>query len=76
MWRASRVRIVRSSAPASALAYVSLPRDTALYDHRYQIEAQRDRLLALRCRYAQGFPYSRPLPADELGAGLPRVRVA
>jgi len=41
-----------------------------------ETEAQRDRLLALRCRYAQGFLYSPPLPADELGVVLGRARVA
>ncbi len=37
---------------------------------------QRERLRALGCRYAQGFLYSQPLPADELGALLLRARVA
>jgi diguanylate cyclase (GGDEF)-like protein/PAS domain S-box-containing protein len=41
-----------------------------------ETELQRDRLLSLRCRYAQGFLYSRPLPADELDAALGRARVA
>ena len=41
-----------------------------------ETEAQRDRLLALRCRYAQGFLYSRPIPGDELGAVLSSARVA
>jgi diguanylate cyclase (GGDEF)-like protein/PAS domain S-box-containing protein len=37
---------------------------------------QRDRLRALGCRYAQGFLFSKPLPADELGTLLLRARVA
>jgi len=41
-----------------------------------ETEAQRDRLLALRCRYAQGFLYSPPLPEDELAVVLSRARVA
>jgi len=41
-----------------------------------EAEAQRDRLLALRCRYAQGFLYSHPLPAEELGGLLLHARVA
>ena len=41
-----------------------------------ETEAQRDRLLALRCRYAQGFLYSHPLPAEDLGGVLQRARVA
>jgi diguanylate cyclase (GGDEF)-like protein/PAS domain S-box-containing protein len=31
-----------------------------------ELEAQRDRLRALKCRYGQGFLYSRPVPAEEL----------
>jgi diguanylate cyclase (GGDEF)-like protein len=38
--------------------------------------AQRDRLRALGCPYAQGFLFSEPLPADELGTLLLRARVA
>jgi EAL domain-containing protein (putative c-di-GMP-specific phosphodiesterase class I) len=41
-----------------------------------ELPAQRDRLRALGCRYAQGSFFSRPLPADELGTLLLRARVA
>jgi diguanylate cyclase (GGDEF)-like protein/PAS domain S-box-containing protein len=37
---------------------------------------QRDRLRTLGCKYAQGFLFSHPLPADELGALLFPARVA
>jgi EAL domain-containing protein (putative c-di-GMP-specific phosphodiesterase class I) len=41
-----------------------------------ELEQQRDRLRALKCRFGQGFLYSRPLPADELDAMLVSARVA
>jgi diguanylate cyclase (GGDEF)-like protein/PAS domain S-box-containing protein len=41
-----------------------------------ELEQQRDRLRALKCRYGQGFLYSRPLPADELDPMLVSARVA
>jgi EAL domain-containing protein (putative c-di-GMP-specific phosphodiesterase class I) len=39
-------------------------------------QAQRDRLRALRCRYGQGYFFSRPVPAHELDPVLMRARVA
>jgi EAL domain-containing protein (putative c-di-GMP-specific phosphodiesterase class I) len=39
-------------------------------------ESQRDLLRRLKCRYGQGFFFSRPVPADELGSLLLRARVA
>jgi EAL domain-containing protein (putative c-di-GMP-specific phosphodiesterase class I) len=41
-----------------------------------ELEQQRDRLRALKCRFGQGFLYSRPLPADELDAVIVSARVA
>jgi diguanylate cyclase (GGDEF)-like protein/PAS domain S-box-containing protein len=41
-----------------------------------ETSVQRDRLRTLGCRYAQGFFFSRPSPADELTAELQRARVA
>ena len=41
-----------------------------------ELEQQRDRLLALKCRYGQGYLYSRPVPAAELDSLLVRARVA
>jgi diguanylate cyclase (GGDEF)-like protein/PAS domain S-box-containing protein len=41
-----------------------------------ELEKQRDRLRQLRCRYGQGYLYSRPVPADELDAVLVGARVA
>ena len=41
-----------------------------------ELEQQRDRLRALKCRYGQGFFYSRPVPADELDSMLLSARVA
>ena len=41
-----------------------------------ELEQQRDRLRALKCRYGQGFLYSRPVPADELDSVLVSARVA
>ena len=41
-----------------------------------ELEQQRDRLRALKCRYGQGFFYSRPVPADELDPMLLSARVA
>ena len=41
-----------------------------------ELEQQRDRLRALKCRYGQGFFYSRPVPAEELDAMLLSARVA
>jgi EAL domain-containing protein (putative c-di-GMP-specific phosphodiesterase class I) len=38
--------------------------------------SQRDRLRALRCRFGQGYFFSRPVPADELAPVLLRARVA
>ncbi|MBA2643347.1 MAG: EAL domain-containing protein [Actinobacteria bacterium] len=38
--------------------------------------AQRDVLRKLRCRYGQGFFFSKPLPADEIGLVLRRSLVA
>jgi EAL domain-containing protein (putative c-di-GMP-specific phosphodiesterase class I) len=37
---------------------------------------QRDALRALKCRYGQGFFFSRPLPAREIDAMLGRALVA
>jgi diguanylate cyclase len=37
---------------------------------------QADRLRGLRCRYGQGYHFSRPLPPDDLAALLPAVSVA
>jgi len=39
-------------------------------------QSQRDRLRALKCRYGQGYYFSRPVPAHELDAALLRARVA
>ena len=41
-----------------------------------ELEAQRDALRALKCRYGQGFFYSRPVPAEELDAVLAGSRAA
>jgi diguanylate cyclase (GGDEF)-like protein/PAS domain S-box-containing protein len=41
-----------------------------------ELESQRDRLRELKCRYGQGFLYSRPLPAEELDPLLVSARVA
>ena len=41
-----------------------------------ELEQQRDRLRALKCRYGQGFLYSRPVPAEELDSMLLSARVA
>ena len=41
-----------------------------------ELEEQRDRLRALKCRYGQGYFYSRPVPADELEPMLLSARVA
>ena len=41
-----------------------------------ELEQQRDRLRALKCRYGQGFLYSRPVPADQLDSVLVSARVA
>ena len=41
-----------------------------------ELEQQRDRLRALKCRYGQGFFYSRPVPAEELDSMLLSARVA
>jgi diguanylate cyclase (GGDEF)-like protein/PAS domain S-box-containing protein len=41
-----------------------------------ELEQQRDRLRALKCRYGQGYLYSRPVPADELDLVLTSARVA
>jgi EAL domain-containing protein (putative c-di-GMP-specific phosphodiesterase class I) len=41
-----------------------------------ELEQQRDRLRALKCRFGQGFFYSRPVPADELDSVLVSARVA
>jgi diguanylate cyclase (GGDEF)-like protein len=41
-----------------------------------ELEHQRDRLRALKCRFGQGFFYSRPVPAEELDAMLLSARVA
>ncbi len=41
-----------------------------------ELEQQRDRLRALKCRYGQGFYYSRPMPAAELDSMLLSSRVA
>jgi diguanylate cyclase (GGDEF)-like protein/PAS domain S-box-containing protein len=41
-----------------------------------ELEQQRDRLRALKCRYGQGFLYSRPVPAEELDSMLISTRVA
>jgi diguanylate cyclase (GGDEF)-like protein/PAS domain S-box-containing protein len=41
-----------------------------------ELEQQRDRLRQLKCRYGQGFLYSRPVPADELDSLLVNARVA
>jgi EAL domain-containing protein (putative c-di-GMP-specific phosphodiesterase class I) len=41
-----------------------------------ELEQQRDRLRALKCRYGQGFFYSRPVPAAELDSMLLSARVA
>ena len=41
-----------------------------------ELAEQRDRLRALKCRYGQGFLYSRPVPADELDPLLLSARVA
>ncbi len=39
-------------------------------------QAQRDRLRALKCRYGQGYFFSRPVPAHELEPVILRARVA
>jgi len=39
-------------------------------------ESQRDRLRTLKCRYGQGYFFSRPVPAHELEPVLTRARVA
>ena len=39
-------------------------------------ESQRDRLRSLKCRYGQGYFFSRPVPAHELDPELLRARVA
>jgi EAL domain-containing protein (putative c-di-GMP-specific phosphodiesterase class I) len=39
-------------------------------------QSQRDRLRALKCRYGQGYFFSRPVPAHELEPVLLRARVA
>jgi EAL domain-containing protein (putative c-di-GMP-specific phosphodiesterase class I) len=39
-------------------------------------ESQRDRLLALKCRFGQGYFFSPPVAADELTPLLMRARVA
>ena len=39
-------------------------------------QSQLDRLRALKCRFGQGFFFSRPVPADELDPVLLRARVA
>ena len=41
-----------------------------------ELEEQRDRLRQLKCRYGQGYLYSRPVPADELDSVLVSARVA
>jgi len=41
-----------------------------------ELEQQRDRLRQLKCRYGQGYLYSRPVPADELDSVLVSARVA
>ena len=41
-----------------------------------ELEQQRDRLRALKCRFGQGYLYSRPVPADELDSVLVSARVA
>jgi diguanylate cyclase (GGDEF)-like protein/PAS domain S-box-containing protein len=41
-----------------------------------ELEHQRDRLRQLKCRYGQGYLYSRPVPADELDSVLVSERVA
>ena len=41
-----------------------------------ELEQQRDRLRTLKCRYGQGFFYSRPVPAEELDSMLLSARVA
>jgi diguanylate cyclase (GGDEF)-like protein/PAS domain S-box-containing protein len=41
-----------------------------------ELEQQRDRLRQLKCRFGQGYLYSRPVPADELDDVLVSARVA
>jgi diguanylate cyclase (GGDEF)-like protein/PAS domain S-box-containing protein len=41
-----------------------------------ELETQRDALRALKCRYGQGFLYSRPVPAADIDSMLVSARVA
>ena len=41
-----------------------------------EVEPQRDRLRVLKCRYGQGYLYSRPVPADELDSMLVSARTS
>jgi diguanylate cyclase (GGDEF)-like protein len=59
------------AAETTPLAQVVVALATALHMHTVaegiECPGQADRLLALGCRYGQGFHYSRPLPAEAMG---------
>ena len=51
----------------------ALTGDAATIAEGVETPAQAATLQALRCPYAQGFLYARPMPADEIDAVLPTI---